>query len=92
MPAPTRRPSQHRWMRGVCVLMISQTARPSWSFLECTYTRKGVKWLPADAPLQSAAARLTPALDDVAWATMALRDKALKTALRIMMVGGYLSL
>ena len=81
-----------RWTLGVCALMISQAARPSWPFLECTYTRAWVKRLPPEAPLQAAAGRLTPALEDVAWATMALRDKALKNALRIMMVGGYSSL
>ena len=81
-----------RWTFGVCALMISQAARPSWPFLECTYTRAWVKRLPPEAPLQTTAARLTPALENVAWATMALRDKALKNALRIMMVGGYSSL
>jgi len=81
-----------RWTLGVCALMISQAARPSWPFLECTYTRAWVKRLPPEAPLQTAAARLTPALEDVAWATMALRDKALKNALRMMMVGGYSTL
>ena len=54
-----------RWTLGVCALMISQAARPSWPFLECTYTRKWVKRLPAEAPLQIAATRLTPALEDV---------------------------
>ena len=36
-----------RWTLGVCALMISQAARPSWPFLECTYTRAWVKRLPA---------------------------------------------
>ena len=57
-----------RWTVGVCALMISQAARPSWPFLECTYTRAWVKRLPAEAPLQLAAGRLTPALEDVSWA------------------------
>ena len=78
-----------RWTFGVCLLMISQAARPSWSFLECTYTRAWVKRLPPEAPLQAAAGRLTPALESVSWATKALREKALKNGLRILMVGGY---
>jgi hypothetical protein len=86
------RASDHRWSVGVSTLVSAQAVRPSWPFLECTYTRKWVKLLPDDAPLQLAAGRLTPALEDVSWSTMALRDKALKTALRIMMVAGYTEL
>ena len=81
-----------RWTLGVCALMISQAARPSWSFLECTFTRAWVKRLPPEAPLQIAAGRLTPALENVTWASNALREKALKNGLRVMMVGGYSSL
>lgn len=81
-----------RWTYGVRLLMIAQAARPSWSFLECTSTRPWVKRLPPQAPLQIAVARLRPALDEIGWAAMALRDKALKNALRIMMVSGYSSL
>ncbi len=66
-----------------------QAARPSWSFLECTFTRAWVKRLPPEAPLQIAAGRLTPTLENVTWASNALREKALKNGLRFMMVGGY---
>ena len=44
-----------RWSFGVRALVIAQAARPSWPFLEGTYTRKWVKRLPDDAPLQVAA-------------------------------------
>jgi hypothetical protein len=67
-----------RWTLGVCALMISQAARPSWSFLECTFTRAWVKRLPPDAPLQTAAGRLRPALENVTWASKALRDKGVE--------------
>ena len=49
------RAPDRRWSFGVATLIASQAARPSWPFLECTYTRKWVRRLPDDAPLQIAA-------------------------------------
>jgi integrase len=81
-----------RWSHGVCGLVISQAARPSWRFLECTYTRAWMRPLPPELPLARESSRLEAALAGVSWATDALRVKALKTGLRIMLVGGYSSL
>ena len=86
------RAPHHRWSLGVCALVISQAARPSWPFLECTYTRAWLRRLPLDAPLAIAEAQLTDALRAVSWTSQALREKALKTGLRIMLVGGYIAL
>jgi hypothetical protein len=86
------RAPDRRWSFGVALLVTAQAVRPSWPFLECTYTRKWVKRLPDDAPLQIAATRLRPAVEAVAWSSMALREKALKNGLRIMMVAGYTAL
>lgn len=83
------RAPEHRWSFGVANLVIAQAVRPSWPFLECTYTRKWVKHLPTEVPLAIAAARLRPAFEAVAWSSMGLQDKALKNGLRIMMVAGY---
>jgi integrase len=86
------RAPDHRWSFGVATIVSAQAVRPSWSFLGCTYTRKWVKHLPDDAPLQVAANRLGSAVEAVAWSTVARRDKAVKTGLRIMMVAGHTAL
>jgi hypothetical protein len=46
------RAPDRRWSFGVALLVTGQAVRPSWPFLECAYTRKWVKHLPDDAPLQ----------------------------------------
>jgi hypothetical protein len=72
----------------VAAIVTAQAVRPSRRFLECTYTRRWVKRLPDDAPLQIAAAQLRSALEGVLWSPAVLREKAMKTALR-MMIAGY---
>jgi integrase len=86
------RTGDSRWSFAVAMLVAAQAVRPSWSFLACTYTRRWVKHLPEDAPLAISAARLREAVEAVLWTSMAFRDKAQKTGLRIMMVGGYTTL
>ena len=86
------RAPDRRWSFGVALLVTAQAVRPSWPFLECTYTRKWVKHLPDDAPLQIAATRLRPAVEAVAWSSIGLQEKALKNGLRTMMVAGHTAL
>jgi integrase len=86
------RPPHNRWALGVCALVISQAVRPSWPFLECTRTRAWIRRLPPDTPLAVESDRLAVVVDGMSWASGVQREKALRIGMRIMLVGGYLSL
>jgi hypothetical protein len=86
------RTGDSRWSFAVAMLVAVQAVRPSWPFLECTYTRKWVRRLPEDAPLQIAYEQLMTAVDAVAWSSAPFREKAVKTGLRVMMVAGHTEL
>jgi hypothetical protein len=68
------RAPDRRWSFGVATLIAAQAARPSWPFLECTYTRKWVRRLPEDAPLQIAAGRLGVAVESATWSSTPLES------------------
>ena len=83
------RPPRHRWTLGVCALVIGRAVRPSWAFLQASYTRAWLKRAPVEEPLARETERLRSALGEVRWATELLREKALKVGARIMLVAGH---
>jgi len=86
------RPSRHRWTLGVCALVIGRAVRPSWAFLQASYTRAWLKRAPAGDPLAREVERLRAAVGEISWASELLREKALKLGARILLVSGHQTL
>ena len=86
------RPPRHRWTLGVCALIVARGARPTWPFLQATYTRAWIKRVPAGDPLARECGRLAVAIGEIGWASGPLHEKALKVGARILLVRGYQTL
>src|SRR3954469_13412131 len=82
-------PPRYRWTLGVCALVIGRAVRPSWAFLQASYTRAWLKRAPPGEPLARETERLRAAIDDVGWASALRRAKALKVGASILLVTGH---
>lgn len=70
-------------------LITGRFVQPSWPLLTTASIERWVGALPADDPLPLARQQLTDACARISWASAVGRGRAVRTGLRLMLVGDY---